>query len=87
MKEVNFDFTVWVKKGEMLVQRMTLPPSDPDSLFSLWRDKFGFDMPSEVVSQIWGPDQVSYDDIREAEETLSLIDEKELLAMGAFITD
>jgi hypothetical protein len=59
------------------------------SPFGLKRAKclFGFDMPSEVVSQIWGPDQVSYDDIREAEETLSLIDEKELLAMGAFITD
>lgn len=46
-EQVNEDgsisYSVWVKKGKMMVNRSALPPDDPDHIYNYIKAKFGVD--------------------------------------------
>lgn len=45
--------SVWVKRGNMIVQRNALDITDPDSYWQLWENTFGGVLPEDFQIQLW----------------------------------
>jgi hypothetical protein len=50
----EFSFTVWVKRGDRMVQRIYLDCEDPESVWMLWWNRFEELIPRHMCDQIWG---------------------------------
>lgn len=46
--------SVWVKRGNMIVQRDCLDFTDPDSYWKLWYDEFEELLPEDLQIKLWG---------------------------------
>jgi hypothetical protein len=83
----EFSFTVWVKRGNMIVQRTCLDYDDPESVWMLWWNRFHEVIPMHICDQIWGKGAVTDQELAEVEKMLEQHEERLLIEMGAVITD
>lgn len=83
----DFCFSIWVQRGNMIVQRIYLDYDDPESVWMLWWDRFREPIPIHICDQIWGEGAITDQDFAKAKKMLEQHEERLLTEMGAFITD
>ena len=54
MIQRSIEATVWVHRGSMMINRDALAPDDPESWPSLWKAKFGEDLPYSLALDLYG---------------------------------
>lgn len=74
----TIEFTTWVKRGGMLVNRSALAFDDEESYFTIWWKKYKEVLPYDFQKKIWG-EVVCFSDsdrkriIRELEEEREIV--------------